>query len=129
MKEQKTTNWSNFNPLCLARHVLRNLWMTVLAGLICVMAVYLLQTLVSKPSYDSQVTFAVTSRSASATASGSIAVTDSVASQFGELLQSNPVRTAAAAKSAGTARRPVVAVIIMPVISGLRIEKEQPRQP
>ena len=87
MKEQKTTKWSNFNPLCLARHVLRNLWMTVLAGLICVMAVYLLQTLVSKPSYDSQVTFAVTSRSASATASGSIAVTDSVASQFGELLQ------------------------------------------
>ena len=80
MKEQKTTKWSNFNPLCLARHVLRNLWMTVLAGLICVMAVYLLQTLVSKPSYDSQVTFAVTSRSASATASGSIAVTDSVAS-------------------------------------------------
>lgn len=70
MKEQKTTKWSNFNPLCLARHVLRNLWMTVLAGLICVMAVYLLQTLVSKPSYDSQVTFAVTSRSASATASG-----------------------------------------------------------
>ena len=69
MKEQKTTKWSNFNPLCLARHVLRNLWMTVLAGLICVMAVYLLQTLVSKPSYDSQVTFAVTSRSASATAS------------------------------------------------------------
>ncbi len=62
------------------------------------MAVYLLQTLVSKPSYDSQVTFAVTSRSASATASGSIAVTDSVASQFGELLQSNPVRTAAAAE-------------------------------
>ena len=62
MKEQKTTKWSNFNPLCLARHVLRNLWMTVLAGLICVMAVYLLQTLVSKPSYDSQVTFAVTSR-------------------------------------------------------------------
>ena len=58
MKEQKTTKWSNFNPLCLARHVLRNLWMTVLAGLICVMAVYLLQTLVSKPSYDSQVTFA-----------------------------------------------------------------------
>lgn len=98
MKEQKTTKWSNFNPLCLARHVLRNLWMTVLAGLICVMAVYLLQTLVSKPSYDSQVTFAVTSRSASATASGSIAVTDSVASQFGELLQSNPVRTAAAAE-------------------------------
>ena len=48
MKEQKTTKWSNFNPLCLARHVLRNLWMTVLAGLICVMAVYLLQTLVSK---------------------------------------------------------------------------------
>lgn len=46
MKEQKTTKWSNFNPLCLARHVLRNLWMTVLAGLICVMAVYLLQTLV-----------------------------------------------------------------------------------
>ena len=70
MKEQKTTKWSNFNPLCLARHVLRNLWMTVLAGLICVMAVYLLQTLVSTPSYDSQVTFAVTSRSASATASG-----------------------------------------------------------
>ena len=69
MKEQKTTKWSNFNPLCLARHVLRNLWMTVLAGLICVMAVYLLQTLVSKPSYDSQVTFAVTSRSASATVS------------------------------------------------------------
>lgn len=98
MKEQKTAKWSNFNPLCLARHVLRNLWMTVLAGLICVMAVYLLQTLVSKPSYDSQVTFAVTSRSASATASGSIAVTDSVASQFGELLQSNPVRTAAAAE-------------------------------
>lgn len=32
MKEQKTTKWSNFNPLCLARHVLRNLWMTVLAG-------------------------------------------------------------------------------------------------
>ncbi len=40
----------------------------------------------------------MTSRSASATASGSIAVTDSVASQFGELLQSNPVRTAAAAE-------------------------------
>lgn len=90
MKEQKTAKWSNFNPLCLARHVLRNLWMTVLAGLICVMAVYLLQTLVSKPSYDSQVTFAVTSRSASATASGSIAVTDSVASQFGEPAAEQP---------------------------------------
>lgn len=96
MTEKKQFEWSDFDLLCILKYILRNLWLVVLTALLCVMAVYLMQSLVMTPVYSSETTFAVTSRSTAGVSGGNIATTDTIAGQFGELLQSDVVQNAAA---------------------------------
>ena len=88
--------WSDFDLFCICRFVLRHIWMAVLAALICLMSVFLLQNLALTPTYASTVTFAVTSRSTVGASVGNVAVTDTIAAKFGELLSSDILRNAAA---------------------------------
>lgn len=96
MDEKKQAQWSNYDPYCICRFILRHAWMVLLAALIFLMLVYLLQNLAFTPTYTSSVTFAVTSRSTDGAAAGNIAVTSTVSSKFGELLSSDILRNAAA---------------------------------
>ena len=70
--------------------------MVVLSALIFVMSVFLVQKVAVKPTFTSSVTFTVTSRSTVGASAGNIAVTDTVAAKFGELLSSDILRAAAA---------------------------------
>lgn len=96
MNEKKRMDWSNYDLFCICRYILRHIWMVILAALLCVMSVLLVENLAATPTYTSSVTFAVTSRSTVGASLGSIAVTDTVAGKFGELLSSDIVRDAAA---------------------------------
>ena len=96
MNEKKKLDWSHFDLYCIFKYVLRHFWMVILSSLIVVMIVYLLQSLAFAPQYTSSVTFSVTSRNAASASVGNIAVTDTVAGQFGELLSSDIVRDSAA---------------------------------
>lgn len=98
MKDDKKFELSDYDLICVLRFVLRHCWMVVLSALIFIMVVYLAQNLAFKPTYTSSVTFAVTSRSSSSTPIVNIAATDTVAGQFGGLLESDIVRHAAAEK-------------------------------
>ena len=98
MKDDKRFELSDYDLICVLRFVLRHCWMVVLSALIFIMAVYLAQNLAFRPTYTSSVTFAVTSRNVGSTAITNIAATDTVAGQFGGLLESDIVRNAAAEK-------------------------------
>ena len=113
MREEKKFEISDYDPLCLTKFVLRHFWMVVLFALTCIMGVYLLQTVSDKPVYTSTVTFAVTSRSSASTAVVNIAATDTVAGQFGGLLESELVRNAAA-RNMGLSRFPASVSIQVP---------------
>ncbi len=113
MKDDKKFEISDYDPLCLIKFVLRHFWMVVVFALTCIMGVYLLQTVSDKPIYTSTVTFAVTSRSSASTAVVNIAATDTVAGQFGGLLESELVRNAAA-RSMGLSYFPASVSINVP---------------
>lgn len=113
MKDDKKFELSDYDPLCLIKFVLRHFWMVIIFALTCVMGVYLMQTVSDKPIYTSTVTFAVTSRSSASTAVVNIAATDTVAGQFGGLLESELVRNAAA-RSMGLSRFPASVAIQVP---------------
>ena len=95
MEERKHFNWSDYDLFCILRFLLRNCWLIVVAALIAVMGAFLIETFVLTPQYTSTTTFSVTSRS-SISGAGTIAATDTLAGQFGEVLQSDIVRQAAA---------------------------------
>lgn len=113
MNEEKKFDLADYDILCLTKFVLRHFWMVVLFALTCIMGVYLLQTVSDKPIYTSEVTFAVTSRSSASTAVVNIAATDTVAGQFGGLLESEVVRNAAA-QSMGLDGFPATVAIQVP---------------
>lgn len=97
MKEKKHNQWKCVDAYCLTSYVVKHFWMVILAMLIFVMAVYLIQSLFFTPTYSSSTTFSITTRRISSSSSlNSIAVTDTVAKQFGELLESDIVQNAAA---------------------------------
>lgn len=96
MKEQKHIEWGNFDLSCILRYLWKNALKILLGGLIFAMGVYLLQALGMSASYSSAVTLAVTSRNAVGSSIGSVAVTDTVALQFAELIDSNLLRSEAA---------------------------------
>lgn len=97
MNDKKRNPWKCVDAYCVISYVMKRFWMVILTMLIFVMGVYLAQSLFNTPTYSSSVTFSVTTKRANASASvNSVAVTDSVAKQFGELLKSDIVRNAAA---------------------------------
>lgn len=95
MEEQKKVIWGDFEPLCIVRFVLRHIGLVLLTALTGAMLATLLLTLAVPPTYTSNTTFAVTSRSAVSSVS-TVAATNAVATQFGELLKSSLVQTDAA---------------------------------
>lgn len=113
MKDEKQFELTDYDPLCLVKFVLRHFWMVVIFALTCIMGVYLMQAVSDKPIYTSTVTFAVTSRSSASTAVVNIAATDTVAGQFGGLLESELVRNAAA-RSMGLSHFPATVAIDVP---------------
>lgn len=96
MNEKERNNWSNFEPYCILRFVLRYFWLVILTALTCFMSVYLVQRLAATPVYTSTVTFAVTARSTAGNATNTLAVTDTVAGKFGQLLSSDILQKASA---------------------------------
>lgn len=97
MNDKKESFGKHIDPYCFISYVMKHFWMVILAMLTSVMAVYLVQTLCFSLTYTSSVTFSVTVKRAVLSSSvNSVAVTDTVAEQFGELLQSDIMRNAAA---------------------------------
>ena len=96
MEEKKRIQWSDFEPLCIIRFVLRHFWMVFLTALIAAMGLYLVQGLFMTASFNSTVTFAITSRNSASSSFSSTAATTTVASRMGELLSSDIVQNAAA---------------------------------
>lgn len=96
MNERKGVEWGDLELFCVCRYILRRFWMVAFSALVCVMAVFLVQNIASTPTYTSSVTFAVTSRSTIGTTTNNIAVTGTVAGRFGQLLQSDIMKNAAA---------------------------------
>ena len=113
MKDTKKSIWEDLDLFCVCRFVLRHIWMVVLSALIFVMSVFLVQKVAVKPTFTSSVTFTVTSRSTVGASAGNIAVTDTVAAKFGELLSSDILR-AAAAESMGLDHFPASVSVNVP---------------
>lgn len=74
------------SPFCLARMVLRNLWMVIASALICGLAISLLMTWTYRPQYQATMTYAVNARTASTATAGNLTSTREVASVLSELL-------------------------------------------
>lgn len=88
-EKEQLIRWSEIEPLCLIRLLLRKLWLIVLAALIGVMGVSIVLTCLVSRSYSSTVTFVVTPRSGGSVYHISTSTASSVASIYSELLQSN----------------------------------------
>lgn len=112
MKDKKF-DLADYDIICIVKYIFRHAWMVILSALIFTMGIYLYQNLAFSPAYTSSVTFAVTSRSTTSTAIVNIAATDTVAGQFGGLLESDLVRNAAA-KSMGLSSFPATVSITVP---------------
>lgn len=114
MEEQKRFNWSDYDLFCILRFVLRNFWLVLMAALIAVMAAFLAETFVVTPQYTSTTTFSVTSRSSLGAGFGTVAATDTLADQFGEVLQSDIVQQAAARRMGLDAFPATISVSVPP---------------
>lgn len=112
MEERKHFNWSDYDLFCILRFLLRNCWLILVAALIAVMSIFLVETFILTPQYTSTTTFSVTSRS-SVGGAGTVAATDTLAGQFGEVLQSNIVQQAAA-KRMGLGSFPATISVTVP---------------
>ena len=90
-KEQQTTQLSDISPYCLARTVLRNIWMVVLSALTCVMGALLYTQQVYQPTYRASMTYAVISKQESYFSSAALSAAREVCSVLTELIQSDVV--------------------------------------
>ena len=89
MERETMIQWSEIEPLCVLRLLLKQAWMIVLAALIGVMAASIvLSTLVSR-SYSSSATFVVTPRTGNTSYYINTSAAADVAAIYSELLQSN----------------------------------------
>lgn len=96
MKE-KVFRISDISLPCMARHLLRNLWMLVASALILAMSVNLYFDWFHTPVYRGTMTYAVTSRKTTYASGGNVASAREVASVMTEMLETgmvlNSVRT------------------------------------
>lgn len=89
MERETMIRWSEIEPLCVLRLLLKQAWMIVLAALIGVMATSIvLSTLVSS-SYSSSATFVVTPRTGNTSYYINTSAAADVAAIYSELLQSS----------------------------------------
>ena len=98
MDQKKHIDWSDFDLLCIAKFALRHFWMAILCALSFVMLAYLVMSLAIAPTYTSTVTFSITSRNAAGSTFGNVAVTETVAKRFADLVSSELVFSDAAAR-------------------------------
>ena len=78
--------YSDIEPLCLARAVLRNIWMVFAAALCGLFGTYLVLTSFYKPQYSGSATFVVMAKSSTYSSVVDISTANTVASTFSELL-------------------------------------------
>ena len=83
---------SNISTYCLARTLVRNLWMIVAAALIFAMSTSLYASWFYQPQYRATMTYAVTARKTSYTSSGNQTATKEVAAILAEMATTNMVR-------------------------------------
>lgn len=89
MNEKNVFHWADVEPRCVLRMVLRNCWMLVLAALIAGMGAKLVLDWLWTPEYTSTITYAVLSKSASATSRGNYNAANEVAIKYSSMLESN----------------------------------------
>lgn len=78
--------YSDIEPLCLVRAVLRNIWMVFAAALCGLFGAYLVLTSFYKPQYSGSATFVVMAKSSTYSSVVDISTANTVASTFSELL-------------------------------------------
>lgn len=78
--------YSDIEPLCLLRAVLRNIWMVLAAALCGLFGAYLVLTHFYKPNYCGSATFVVMAKSSTYSSVVDISTANTVASTFSELL-------------------------------------------
>ena len=93
MEEKKIElSWTELEPYCLLKWVLRNVHMVILSAVFFLLAANFLIHLCFQMQYIARVTFVVASRSSYASSSMDASTANSVAASFTELLQSSTVQ-------------------------------------
>lgn len=90
-KETTSLNLSDISPICVARMLLRNLWMIVATAMIFAMGSSLVLSLGYEPVYQASMTYAVTSRLTSFSSANNLSASKEVASVMMELLETNVI--------------------------------------
>ena len=91
MNGNNTVRFSDIEPLCLLRRVLRNIWLVIMAFLIFAMSAALFCGFIRKPSYTATMTYAVTSKRVTYGASMNVNAAREVAAVFSELIGSDMI--------------------------------------
>ena len=89
--EDKTLHWDEINPYTLARTLLKNIWVIVLLCASTLMCFTSVSRLTYTPQYTSSATFMVSAKDGTS-AYNSLTTTQSMASVFMEVFQSNVLR-------------------------------------
>ena len=84
--------FSDISLPCMLRMLLQHLWMIVAAALIFTMGTSLYMSWFHVPVYEANMTYAVTSRRASATTSGSLSATREIAAVLTPMMETEMVR-------------------------------------
>lgn len=87
MNQRETSIWPQLEPWCILTHILHNLWMVLLSGLIGVLVAGIVLQTCFHTRYGARMTYVVTAR-ASTSASTNLSAADSVCATFSELLGS-----------------------------------------
>lgn len=89
MEPNRLNRWSEIEPYCVLRLILRNLWMIVCAAVIGAVSVNLVLTNLYPNRYSSTTTFAVTSKYSSYFSSSDARTAEEVTELFSQLIQSD----------------------------------------
>lgn len=83
--QKKTFNFSYVSPLCLVRALIRNCWMIIATALVFGMTTSFVLSWFYQPEYQATMTYAVNSRTTSASSAGNLTSTREVAAVLTEL--------------------------------------------
>lgn len=89
MESNRLIRWSEIEPYCVLRMILRNFWMVLCAAVIGAVSVNLVLTNIYPERYSSTTTFAVTSKYATVFASTDMRTAEEVTELFSQLIQSD----------------------------------------
>lgn len=87
--KNKAIQWANISPLCLARTLVKHLWMIIAAALIFSMATSLALTWFNPPKYTARMTYSINSRTTSSISTGNLTSTREVAAMLTELVKTD----------------------------------------